>query len=302
MTAAWRAALDDWLDQLLVERSLSANTLEAYRRDVERLAARMEDPVRATERVLRDALREAELAGLGPRSRARLLSAWRSFFRHLQAEGCLEHSPAELLDGPRLPKSLPDVLPVEKVEALIAAAGGTKHPLRDRAMVELAYGSGLRASELTGLPLADLYLEESLVRVVGKGRKERWVPVGRQAAQSLEVYLALERPALARVASPPAIFLNYRGGALSRVGWWKLLQRLAAAAGLAGAVKPHSLRHSFATHLLEGGADLRAVQEMLGHASINTTQIYTQVDRLYLKEVHRSFHPRGRAAGEGAGA
>ena len=167
-----------------------------------------------------------------------------------------------------------------------------RFPLRNRALVELAYSSGLRASELVGLPLAGLFLEEELLRVIGKGRKERWVPVGRSAAASLSAYLLDERQALARPDSPTNLFLNYRGGALSRVGWWKILQGVAKEAGMSERLKPHSLRHSFATHLLEGGADLRAVQEMLGHASIASTQIYTQVDRIYLREVHRSFHPR----------
>ncbi len=299
MNAAWQGELDDWLDQLLVERSLSANTLEAYRRDVARLAAAVPDPRQAQEADLRRALHAAEAAGLAPRSRARLLSAWRSFFRYLCAEGRRSASPAEALEGPRLPRALPDLLSLAEIEALLAAAArGAKTPRRDCALVELAYGSGLRASELVGLPQVELFLAEGLVRVLGKGRKERWVPLGSRAVESLARYLVEERPRLATVLSPGRVFLNGRGGALSRVGWWKILQRLAAAAGMAGRVKPHSLRHSFATHLLEGGADLRAVQEMLGHASIGTTQIYTRVDRLYLKRVHRDFHPRGVAAGE----
>ena len=298
MNAAWQAALDDWLDQLLVERSLSANTLEAYRRDLGRLVDCAPSPLTAREDDLRRALHAAEADGLSPRSRARLLSAWRGFFRYLCAEGRRTDSPAEGLEGPRLPRALPDLLSLDEIEALLDAAGRARSaPLRNRALLELAYGAGLRASELVGLPLAELFLEDGLVRVLGKGRKERWVPLGRQAAGALGEYLGLERPRLARVESPPLVFLNARGGGLSRVGWWKILQALAGEAGLAGRVKPHSLRHSFATHLLEGGADLRAVQEMLGHASIGTTQIYTRVDRLYLKRVHRDFHPRGVAAG-----
>lgn len=294
MSGAWEIALDDWLDQLLVERNLSAHTLEAYRRDMERLVPFANGPTRIKEEDLRSALARAEECGLSARSRARLLSAWRGFFRYLSAEGKMEHSPAEKIDGPRLPKTLPDLLALEEIESLLAAARrSARWPSRDRALVELAYGSGLRSTELTGLPLADLYLEDALVRVLGKGRKERWIPVGSRCREALSTYLGEERPRLARPDSPPRLFLNHRGGALSRVGWWKILQRLAAEAGLGGRIKPHSLRHSFATHLLEGGADLRAVQEMLGHASINTTQIYTQVDRIYLKLIHRRFHPRG---------
>jgi integrase/recombinase XerD len=292
LNRGWQSALDDWLDQLLVERSLSPNTLEAYRRDVERLITQGKDPQALGDADLRAALRRSEQAGLGPRSRARLLSAWRGFFRYLANAGIIAVSPAEMIDGPKLHRSLPDLLSVAEIEGLIGAASHSRWPRRDRGLVELAYSSGLRASELTGLPLADLYLPESLLRVVGKGRKERWVPVGTRAVEALEAYLGAERPQLARPSSPARLFLNHRGGALSRVGWWKILQRLAAQSGLEGRVKPHSLRHSFATHLLEGGADLRAVQEMLGHASISTTQIYTQVDRIYLKQIHRQFHPR----------
>lgn len=298
MNAAWQNEVDDWLDQLLVERSLAANTLEAYRRDIARLGAATPDPRAADEDALRRALHAAEADGLSPRSRARLLSAWRGFYRYLCAEGRCAHSPAEGLDGPRLPRALPDLLSVAEIEALLAAAAqGERTPRRDCALIELAYGSGLRASELVGLPPAELFLAEGLVRILGKGRKERWVPVGSRAVEALTRYLGEERPRLATPLSPARVFLNARGGALGRIGWWKILQRLAAAAGLAGHVKPHSLRHSFATHLLEGGADLRAVQEMLGHASIGTTQIYTRVDRLYLKRVHREYHPRGVAAG-----
>ena len=294
MNEAWRSALDDWLDQLLVERSLSANTLEAYRRDLTRLSERFVSPTKVGEAELRTALRGAESDGLSARSRARMLSAWRSFYRYLCAEGRLVRSPAELLEGPKLSRNLPDLLSLSEIEALIAAAAGSRSfPRRNRALVELAYGAGLRASELVSLPLAELFLEDDLLHVIGKGRKERWVPLGRSAREALADYLGLERPTMARLDSPPGVFLNRSGGVLGRVGWWKLLQKLALAAGLEGRVKPHSLRHSFATHLLEGGADLRAVQEMLGHASINTTQIYTQVDRLYLKRVHKSCHPRG---------
>jgi integrase/recombinase XerD len=294
MKRAWQVAVDDWLDQLLVERSLSANTLEAYRRDIARLATVCPSPVTADESALRVALREAERDGLGPRSRARLLSAWRGFFRYLCTEGHRDGSPAELLEGPRLPRGLPDLLDLHEIEALLKATEQSgRFPLRNRALLELSYGSGLRASELVAIPLTEVFPEEGLLRVIGKGRKERWVPLGSRSAAALTDYLGRERPLIARLDSPPQVFLNHRGGGLSRVGWWKILQKLATEAGIMGRVKPHSLRHSFATHLLEGGADLRAVQEMLGHASISTTQIYTQVDRLYLKRIHKSCHPRG---------
>jgi len=293
MSRAWSSALDGWLDQLLVEKNLSGNTLDAYRRDLGKLEESVSAPGEITPELLRERLVQCELEGLSARSRARMISSWRSFFRYMVVEGLRDVSPAESLESPRLPRKLPDILSPGQIESLIEAAGRSRaHPKRNRALVELAYASGLRASELVSLPLAELFLEDRLVRILGKGRKERWVPMGESAVRALDSYLDQERPGLSRPDSPNVVFLNHRGGGLSRVGWWKILQALASEAGLPG-IRPHSLRHSFATHLLEGGADLRSVQEMLGHASIATTQIYTQVDRLYLREVHRSFHPRG---------
>ncbi len=294
MNLSWGVALDGWLDQLLVEKNLSSNTLDAYRRDLIRLENADKDPLEIETEALRQVLIASELDGLSARSRARMISSWRGFFRYLVVEGLRKTSPAENLESPRLPQKLPDILSHEQAEALIAAAStGGKLSARNRALVEVAYSAGLRASELVSLPMAELFLEDGLIRVLGKGRKERWVPLGEPAQNALSDYMESGRPALARPDSPAMVFLNVRGGALSRVGWWKILQKLALEAGLPG-IKPHSLRHSFATHLLEGGADLRSVQEMLGHSSIATTQIYTQVDRLYLREVHRSFHPRGQ--------
>jgi integrase/recombinase XerD len=294
MKLAWDVALDGWLDQLLVEKNLSSNTLDAYRRDMLRLESHEKDPSVIDSESLREVLTESEMEGLSARSRARMISSWRGFFRYLVVEGLRKTSPAENLESPRLPRKLPDILSHEQTEALIAAASSSgKLSLRNCALVEVAYAAGLRASELVALPLAELFLEDGLIRVLGKGRKERWVPLGEPAQAALSEYMESGRPALAKPDSPAMVFLNVRGWALSRVGWWKILQKLAMEAGLP-AIKPHSLRHSFATHLLEGGADLRSVQEMLGHASIATTQIYTQVDRLYLREVHRSFHPRGQ--------
>jgi len=294
MSVTWSVALDGWLDQLLVEKNLSANTLDAYRRDMARLEDSGKEPLEIVTESLRQVLATSEMDGLSARSRARMISSWRGFFRYLVVEGLRKTSPAENLESPRLPRKLPDILSHEQAEALIAAASSEgKLSARNRALVEVAYAAGLRASELVALPLAELFLEDGLIRVLGKGRKERWVPLGEPAQIALSHYMETERQTLARPDSPAMVFLNVRGGALSRVGWWKVLQKLSLEAGLPG-IKPHSLRHSFATHLLEGGADLRSVQEMLGHASIATTQIYTQVDRLYLREVHRSFHPRGQ--------
>ncbi|MDP6668783.1 MAG: site-specific tyrosine recombinase [Candidatus Krumholzibacteria bacterium] len=293
MKPEWLRFCDAWMDMLLVERNLSSLTLEAYRRDLELLAPHSPSPLEIGPEELREALSEADKRGLKARSRARLLSSWRSFFRFLLREGERKDSPVDWIDSPRLPATLPDVLQPGEIETLIDVAGRSRSfPLRNAALLELAYGAGLRASETVDLPLADLFLEEDLLRVTGKGSKQRWLPLGRMARISLENYLKKERPQLAKPDSPPRVFLNYRGSTLSRVGWWKILKEISREAGLGTRVRPHSLRHSFATHLLEGGADLRSVQEMLGHASIATTQIYTQVDRIYLREVHRSFHPR----------
>jgi integrase/recombinase XerD len=208
-------------------------------------------------------------------------------------EGVLRDDPSDRLETPKRWRTLPDTLSVTDMEAILAAAA-TDRPLawRDRALLELAYGAGLRVSELCGLGLSDLVLEEGLVRVLGKGSKERLVPIGRGVIGIVSVYLHTLRPALDRGQSKGRLLLNARGEPLSRVGAWGVVKQAAERAGITKRVTPHTLRHSFATHLLEGGADLRAVQEMLGHADLSTTQIYTHVDREYLRSVHRQFHPR----------
>jgi len=222
------------------------------------------------------------------------VSAVRTYFGFLLGEGIVREDPSDRLESPRPGRTLPDTLSVAEVEALLAAPS-IDEPLgwRDRALLELGYGAGLRVSELCGLGLTDLVLSDGLVRVLGKGSKERMVPIGRSVLGALSVYLHTLRPALDRGSSKQRVFLNNRGQPLSRVGAWGIVKRAATRAGLTKTVTPHTLRHSFATHLLEGGADLRAVQEMLGHADLSTTQIYTHVDREYLRSVHRQFHPRG---------
>ena len=206
----------------------------------------------------------------------------------------MSDDPSDRLAAPRRGRTLPDTLGVSEVEALLAAPH-LDDPLawRDRALLELAYGAGLRVSELCGLVVTDLLLTENLVRVFGKGGKERLVPIGRSVIGAISVYLHTLRPTLDRGKSGGRLLLNARGQPLSRVGAWGIVKRAATRAGITKRVTPHTLRHSFATHLLEGGADLRAVQEMLGHADLSTTQIYTHVDREYLRSVHKQFHPRG---------
>ena len=287
-------------DNLLsLEKGSSINTREAYRRDLARLVeyATMRgivDPSALTPRLLREYVYYLKDIGLAPASIRRSISATRSYFKFLLGEGLLPKDPSEKLETPKAWRTLPEVLTVAEIEKLLGSPT-IDEPLafRDRALLELAYGAGLRVSEWITLQVRDLALEEGLVRVFGKGSKERLVPLGRRAIGAVATYLAELRPRLDRGESKGVLFLNARGTPLSRMGAWKILRQHVDRAGITKHVTPHTLRHSFATHLLEGGADLRAVQEMLGHASIATTQIYTHVDRDYLRKVHKQFHPRG---------
>jgi integrase/recombinase XerD len=294
-------ALASWLDHLRVERGLAENTLLAYERDLRALAAHAE----ARGRSLVD-LGQADLAefigslrerGLGPRSQARHLFAARGFYRFAVREGLAAHDPTENLRPPRAFRALPRYLTPAQVDALLAAPDvATAVGLRDRAVLEVMYATGLRAAELTGLLTAGVDLELGLVRVLGKGRKERLVPLGRQARRWVKRYLAEVREDLARARvqdrPSPVLFLSLRGGRLSAAGLWGLVRRHAVAAGIQKVLTPHVLRHSFASHLLERGADLRALQAMLGHADISTTQIYTHVTRERLRQLYDKFHPR----------
>jgi len=291
--------LERFQDFLALEQGSSPTTLEAYGRDLARFAeyavARgARTPVDVTARLLRDFVYHLKDLGLSPASIRRGISALRTYYRFLLADGVVVRDPTERLETPKRWRTLPEVLTVDEVQRLLA--GPTiEEPLyfRDRAMLELAYGAGLRVSEWITLGVRDLLLDEGLVRVFGKGSKERLVPIGRQAITAAAIYARELRPRLEKGAGRGVLFLNARGEPLTRMGAWKILQKYVEKAGLEKHVTPHTLRHSFATHLLEGGADLRAVQEMLGHADISTTQIYTHVDREYLRSVHKQFHPRG---------
>lgn len=291
--------LEGFRDFLSLEAGHSPNTVEGYLRDLRRLAdfasgRGVDAPAGLTRPLLREFVFALKDLGLSAATIRRHVSAIRTYFGFLLGEGLVREDPSDRLESPRLGRALPDTLSVAEVEALLAAPA-IEEPLgwRDRALLELGYGAGLRVSELCGLGLTDLVLTESLVRVLGKGNKERVVPVGRGVLGALSVYLHTLRPTLDRGATRQRVFLNARGQPLSRVGAWGIVKRAATRAGITKTVTPHTLRHSFATHLLEGGADLRAVQEMLGHADLSTTQIYTHVDREYLRSVHRQFHPRG---------
>ena len=271
-------------------------TVEAYRRDLAHLARFLgASPATATLDDLERYLAELRAAGLSPATIARRAAAIRSFFRHQQLLGERSDNPAAELDLPRRQRKLPRTLSPGEAERLIEAAAGTRpRDFRDRALVELLYGAGLRVSEAVGLEKGGVDLEGRLVRCVGKGDKERIVPIGRQAADALRRYLSRGRPYLDR-RHRPDLFLNAQGGALTRAGAFLILRRLAATAGLeAGRVHPHLLRHSFATHLLEGGADLRSVQEMLGHADLATTELYTHVSDRRRRELYFQAHPHAK--------
>ncbi len=289
----------DYLYHLRGERQLSPNTVSAYKTDIKRYLNYLEtldithpDTVEP-ETVIRY-LGELRTLPLSPGSLARNLSAIRMFHAFMVNEGYCKKDITENIDTPKLPKRLPKILDIQDIEDIFRCIDtGTDRGVRDRAMLELLYGSGLRISELLDLRLPSLLLDEGWVRVIGKGLKERIVPFGEEARDRLNKYLHNVRPELARnTLAENIVFLNMRGAPLSRMGVWKIIRAYADRSGIRKAVSPHVFRHSFATHLLEGGADLRAVQEMLGHSDIATTQIYTHLDRNYLKEVHKTFHPR----------
>ncbi len=286
-------------DHLSLERGHSPNTLAAYQRDLNRLAEfalskGVREPGAITPPLLRDFVFVLKDLGLSSATIRRHISAIRTWFGFLAAEGIVESDPSDRLETPRRGRSLPDTLSVHEVERLLEAPGIEERlAWRDRTLLELAYGAGLRVSEACSLTLPDLLLSDGLVRAFGKGGKERVVPIGRTVLSTVSVYLHTLRPTLDKGRSKNRVLLNARGEPLSRVGAWNIVKKWTRRAGITKRVTPHTLRHSFATHLLEGGADLRAVQEMLGHADLSTTQIYTHVDRDHLRKVHRRFHPRG---------
>ena len=290
--------VDRFLEHLVVERGLAQNSLDAYRRDLTRYTAylrgRKRLPTALDRTVIPRYLLELREAGLSPRSVARHLSAIRQFHRFLVREGIVTEDPTAHLESPRPWRRLPGVLSSAEVERLLAPRPlTTPQAMRDRAMLEVLYASGLRVSELVGLRLSDLDFSVGVVRVLGKGNKERLVPLGDAAIASLRAYLTRARPLLEKRRAVPHLFLGRHGRGLTRQMFWILLKRYVHAAGITKRVTPHTLRHSFATHLLERGADLRVVQLMLGHSDIGTTQIYTHVGRARLKAIHAKYHPRG---------
>lgn len=293
------SSLDAYLTHLTVERRLAANSVEGYARDLNGLAEfaakRGTDVDALTRADLESVVRDLMAEGRSPRSVARAVACYRGFFRFLVIDGRLRASPADDLRPPRAWKVLPRYLSVDEVDRLLEQpVVSTPRGLRDRALIELLYATGMRVSELLSLRPADVNLEASYLTCTGKGSKQRIVPIGDEAAEWVKKYLRESRPALLRRRSSSRLFVNAKGGGpgLTRVGFWKILKTYALRAGLTQGMSPHMLRHSFATHLLERGADLRAIQMMLGHADLSTTQIYTHVLEQRMRTIYDRFHPR----------
>lgn len=290
---------DSFEAYLRLERSLSANTADAYLVDTTHLLEFLEERqlllTDVTETELHELLATLRDLGISPRSQARLIAGIRAFFKFLRLEGFLDTDPSRLLESPQLPRHLPDVLSIEEIDAMIAAIPqGKEESLRNEAIIETLYGSGLRVSELTDLRISRLSLDDRLMIVEGKGSKQRMVPMSPAAVELIRQYLPQRDRLSIKPAGRDVLFLNRRGAPLSRVMVFYIIRDLAALAGIRKTVSPHTMRHSFATHLLEGGANLRAIQEMLGHESISTTEIYLHLDRSRLRRELLDHHPRYR--------
>ena len=290
--------ITEYVTHLDVEEGLSPNTLEAYIHNVGRYISWLKSrevahPGRAAKADVIEFLGELENLELSPISVSRNFSAVRSYHRFLRSEHICSEDPTETIEVRSSRRKLPDTLSIEEVVRLIESPD-VSDPLglRDRAMLEFAYATGTRVSELINMPVSSVLFREDIVRITGKGSKERIVPLGSTAKELVLAYMEKSRPTLVGKTPRDILFLNARGGPLTRMGFWKILRKYVIQAGITRHTSPHTLRHSFATHLLEGGADIRVLQELLGHSNIATTEIYTHVDREYLKEVHRTFHPR----------
>jgi integrase/recombinase XerD len=294
----WEPFKNGFKAHLQLERSLSDATVEAYLNDVEKLTQYLETkgmgiaPSSITLDDIQDFLKWVSKLGMTPSSQSRMVSGIRNFFRYCMAEQIISNDPTELIDTPKIKRSLPDVLSFPEIEAMITAIDHSKpEGQRNRAIIEVMYSCGLRVSEVVNLKIGFLYLDAGFIRVIGKGDKERLVPIGSEAVKYIRIYLKERKAMSSRTGDEEVLFLNRRGGKLSRVMIFMIIKDLALKAGIKKDISPHTLRHSFATHLVEGGADLRAVQEMLGHESITTTEIYTHLDREYLRETLIRFHP-----------
>lgn len=296
----WRSAIKGFQAYLKLEKGLSDNSIEAYSRDIDKLQQYADiqinklNPEVVTLNDLRLFINWINELGMIPASQARILSGIKSFYKYLLVEDIISNSPAELLESPKKQRKLPDTLSHEDINRLISVIDLSKPDgARNKAIIEVLYSCGLRVSELTELKLSNLYLEIEFIKVVGKGNKERLVPMGGEAIKALKIWIENVRVHVPiKKGEDDMVFLNRRGSRISRVYIFMLIKQLAELAGVKKSISPHTLRHSFATHLVEGGADLRAVQEMLGHESITTTEIYTHLDREYLKTVITDYHPR----------
>jgi integrase/recombinase XerD len=296
----WQSYIKHFKNYLRLERSFSDNSVQAYVRDTEKLAEYIElaainvSPAETKEEHLLAFLKYLSELGLTAHSQARILSGIKAFYKYLLLENEITEDPTELIEAPRLPRKLPDVLSYEEIEQMLNAIDhSTPEGTRNRAIIEVLYSSGLRVSELIGLQLTFCYFDIGFIRILGKGDKVRLVPIGKEAIKYVEIYLDHVRSHQEiKKDSEDIVFLNRRGGQLSRVMVFLIIKDVAEKAGISKNVSPHTFRHSFATHLIEGGASLRAVQEMLGHESITTTEIYTHLDRDYLRQIITEFHPR----------
>jgi integrase/recombinase XerD len=298
----WDDYIRGFVTHLRLEKSLSVNSIQAYKRDILKLvryleeADRVKPPQAITLADLQDFIQSVHSSGLSATTQARIISGIKSFFNYLLLEDILEDSPAELIEGPRTKRKLPDTLSLEEINQLIGAIDkSTPHGIRNSAIIETLYGFGLRVSELTGLRISQIFFKDRFVKITGKGNKERLVPIGNVASKEIRQYMDHVRIHIVpEKGYSDILFLNKSGKRLSRVMIFLIIKSLAEKAGIRKTISPHTFRHSFATHLVEGGADLRAVQEMLGHESITTTEIYTHLNRDYLRENILAYHPRGR--------
>jgi integrase/recombinase XerD len=298
----WSIYIKGFRAFLKLEKSLSGNSIEAYEHDVEKLVQyldyqKMEVPPKdITLHILQDFIKWINQLGMSARTQARVISGLRTFFKYLLLENAITSNPAELLESPRIGRELPDTLRVDEIEQMFAAIDlSTPEGERNRTMLEVLYGCGLRVSELTGLKISDLHFSDGFISVIGKGNKQRLVPIGERAMKQLQVYIHQVRSHInIKKGQEDYIFLTKRGSRITRVMVFYIIKDLAARSGIQKTISPHTFRHSFATHLIEGGADLRAVQEMLGHASITTTEIYTHLDRDFLRSNILQYHPRSQ--------
>ncbi len=292
--------LKEYLALLKVEKNLTKNTISSYRNDLETFLNYIEDiGLRDLSEINSDHISSffklLKNLGLNERSSARYFSSIRGFFKYLIKNEYVESSPIEKMKAPKISRKLPSVLSIDEINLILnSPSTEDKYGIRDKAILEVFYACGLRVSELINLKIVDLFLKENLIKVFGKGRKERLIPIGSTAIACIENYLTQSRPFLKKnLQSENYLFLSNRGKKFSRMGVWKIVKRYVEQTNIKKEIHPHTFRHSFATHLIEGGADLRSVQEMLGHSDISTTQIYTHIDRDYIKKVHKMYHPRG---------